>query len=452
MIAIGQPVLFVEDDDEVRFATTQALEIAGLSVHAFARAKDALSSLTGAFDGVIVSDMRMPGMDGLQLLAAVQSIDRDIPFVLVTGHADVPMAVGALKNGAFDFLSKPFSTDHLIAVVLRAMEHRTLQVENRRLRAAADASDRDSPLIGASLTMARLRAAIRQVAASDLDVLVEGETGVGKEVVAALLHRHGPRAGRALIAVNCAAWQDSNFELALFGHAAETVAHTRMARRGWIATSSGGTLLLDEVDSMPLPLQARLLRVLEEREVQPLGAERPEPINLHVIATSKVDLEQAAMEGKFRTDLFHRLATTRIRVPPLREREDDAVLLFDIFVEEAKKQLGKPEFHPDREASSWVKVHDWPGNVRELRNFAYSTVVAQANALDTKNCGQGTMKERVAAFEADLIKQALHESRGNVGQAIESLGLPRKTFYDKVIRLNIAISELRKAEKPPASA
>lgn len=448
MLAVGQPILFVDDDDEVRFATTQALEIAGLSVHAFARAEDALNSLTGAFDGVIVSDMRMPGMDGLQLLAAVQSIDRDIPFVLVTGHADVPMAVGALKNGAFDFLSKPFAADHLVAVVLRALEHRALQIENRRLRAAADASDSDSPLIGASLAMARLRAAIRQLAASDLDVLVEGETGVGKEVVAALLHRHGPRAGRAFIAVNCAAWQGSNFELALFGHAAESVAHTRMARRGQIAASSGGTLLLDEVDSMPLPLQARLLRILEEREVQPLGAERPEPVNLHVIATSKVDLEQAAGEGSFRSDLFHRLAATRLKVPPLREREDDAVLLFDIFVEEAKQQLGKPDFNPDRSALGWVKSHDWPGNVRELRNFAFSTVVQQASALDTEKCAEGTMKERVAAFEAELIKQALHQSRGNVGQAISRLGLPRKTFYDKVTRLNIAISELRKAEKP----
>lgn len=448
MSTVGQPILFVDDDDEVRFATTQALEIAGLSVLAFARAEDALTSLTGAFDGVVVSDLRMPGMDGLQLLAAVQSIDRDIPFVLVTGHADVPMAVGALKNGAFDFLSKPFAADHLVAVVLRALEHRALQIENRRLRAAGDASDSDSPLIGASLAMARLRAAIRQLAASDLDVLVEGETGVGKEVVAALLHRHGPRAGRAFIAVNCAAWQDSNFELALFGHAAEAVAHTRIARRGQIAASSGGTLLLDEVDSMPLPLQARLLRILEEREVQPLGADRPESINLHVIATSKVDLEQAAREGSFRADLFHRLATTLLRVPPLREREDDAVLLFDIFVEEAKQQLGKLDFRPDRSAHRWVKAHDWPGNVRELRNFAFSTAVRQSSIVDVEDCGEGTMKKRVAAFEAELIRQALHQSQGNVGQAISRLGLPRKTFYDKVTRLKIPISELRKAEKP----
>lgn len=448
MISVNQPLIFVEDDDEVRFATTQALEIAGFSVRAFARAQHALDTISGAFDGAIVSDLRMPGMDGLQLLAAVQSIDRDIPFVLVTGHADVPMAVGALKNGAFDFLSKPFATDHLVAVMRRALDHRALQIENRRLRAAADASDSESPLIGASLAMARLRAAIRHLAAADLDVLVEGETGVGKEVVAALLHRHGPRAGRPFIAVNCAAWQDSSFELALFGHAAETVSHTRSARRGHIAASSGGTLLLDEVDSMPLPLQARMLRVLEEREVQPLGAERPEPINLHVIATSKVDLEQAAGQGRFRADLFHRLAMTRLRVPPLREREDDAVLLFDIFVEEARQQLGKPDFTPDRSASRRVKTHDWPGNIRELRNFAFSTVVGQAGALAADSGREATLKTRVAAFEAELIVQALHDSRGNVGQAISRLGLPRKTFYDKIRRLNISISALRKAEKP----
>jgi two-component system C4-dicarboxylate transport response regulator DctD len=445
---LDQPVVFIEDDEQLRLATVQALEIAGLTVRAFDHAEAALDIVSGAFDGAIVSDIRMPGMDGLQLLAAVQSIDRDIPLILVTGHGDVQVAVAALKNGAFDFLAKPFAADHLVAVVRRALEHRALQVENRRLRAAAEANDTESPMIGTSMAMARLRAVIRQLAAADLDVLVEGETGVGKELAAQLLHRLGPRAGRPFIAINCSAWVDSNFEMALFGHATDAVPYTRLSRKGHIAASSGGTLLLDEVDSMPLAMQARLLRVLEEREVQPLGAERPEPIDLHVIATSKIDLEKAAHEGSFRADLFHRLAMTRLRIPPLREREDDAALLFDIFVEEAKAQLGRPDFAPDRASLRRVKLHDWPGNVRELRNFAFGAVLGQSSpAFEPASRAEGGLKERVAALEATTITEAIIDAQGNMSDAISRLGLPRKTFYDKVARLKLDLSTIRQRAK-----
>ena len=448
MTGLEQPVIFIEDDEQLRLATAQALEIAGLSVRAFDHAEAALEIVLGAFDGAIVSDIRMPGIDGLQLLAAVQSIDPDIPLILVTGHGDVQMAVAALKNGAFDFLAKPFAADHLVAVVRRALEHRALQVENRRLRAAAEAADAESPLIGTSIAVARLRAVIRQLAAADLDVLVEGETGVGKELVAQLLHRLGPRAGRPFIAINCAAWVDSNFEMALFGHATDAVPYTRLSRKGHIAASSGGTLLLDEIDSMPLAMQARLLRVLEEREVQPIGAERPEPIDLHVIATSKIDLEKAGNEGSFRADLFHRLAMTRLRIPPLREREDDAALLFDIFVEEAKTQLGRPDFAPDRASLRRVKLHGWPGNVRELRNFAFSAVLGQSSpAFAPASRTEGGLKERVAALEAATITEAIIDAQGNMSEAISRLGLPRKTFYDKVARLKLDLSRIRHQAK-----
>ena len=444
MTELRPPVIFIEDDDQLRAATTQALEIAGLPVKSFSRAEPAFETSSGAFDGAIVSDIRMPGMDGLELLAAIRSIDPDIPLILVTGHADVQIAVNALKNGAFDFLSKPFATDHLVAVVKRALEHRALQIENRRLRAAAEANDAESPLIGASLPMAQLRSVIRQLAAADLDVLVEGETGVGKEVVAALLHRLGPRAGRPFIAVNCAALLESSFELALFGHAEDVVPQTRLARKGQIALSNHGTLLLDEIDSMPLTMQARLLRVLEEREVQPLGAERPEFLNLHVIATSKSDLEQAVVEGRFRADLFHRLAMTRLRVPSLREREDDVILLFDIFIEEAKAQLGKPDFKVDRSTLKQLKKRSWPGNIRELRNHAFSVVLGQAKMGIVPRPGrEKTLRERVADFEAEAIAEAFAETKGSVGEAIRRLGLPAKTFYDKASKLGLDLSELR---------
>lgn len=436
-------VLFAEDDDALRLATTQALELAGFTVQAFERADALLASITGAFDGVIVSDIRMPGMDGLELLAAVKSIDRDIPLLLVTGHGDVPLAVKALKDGAFDFLSKPFAIDHLTVSVARALEHRTLQIENRRLRAAADLHDATDPLIGTSIAMARLRASIRQLAAADVDVLIEGETGVGKEVVAAQIHRFSRRAGRPFVAVNCAAWLDSSFEVELFGHASEAVAHHRAARRGMIAASSGGTLLLDEIDSLPLPMQARLLRVIEEREVQPLGAERPEAVNLRVIATSKIDLERAAQAGTFRLDLFHRLATTRLRVPALRERGDDIRLLFDVFVEEAKEQFGVSNFVAPAEQVARLHVDDWPGNIRELRNRAFALVLENGVQVGGGDVPARDFKSRLAQYEVALIEDALRQCDGRVGDAIKRLGLPRKTFYDKASRLGIDIGNFR---------
>lgn len=445
---LDQTVFFVEDDEQLRLATVQALELAGLSVRPFSSAETALAELKGAFDGAIVSDVRMPRMDGLQLLAAVRAIDPDIPVILVTGHGDVAMAVATLKDGAFDFLTKPFAAEHLIAVVRRGLERRALQIENRRLRAAAEANEAQSSLIGASAAMARLRSAIRQLAAADLDVLIEGETGTGKELVARFLHRLGPRRGRPFVAVNCAALSEAHAEFELFGYAIDSAPHTRMPRKGQIAASNGGTLLLDEIDSMPVNVQGHLLRVLEEREVRPIGAEHPEPIDLHVVATTKVDLQVAATQGRFRSDLFHRLAVTRLRVPPLREREDDVALLFAEFVDEAKSQLNRPDATPNEASLYQLRSHHWPGNVRELRNFAFATVLGLPNSMGANHISdKGGLKERVAAFEAAAITEALESARGNVGAAMQILGLPRKTFYDKIARLNLRLPELRTASR-----
>jgi two-component system C4-dicarboxylate transport response regulator DctD len=236
-----------------------------------------LAAIDRDFDGVVVSDIRMPRMDGLDLLARLRALDPDLSVILVTGHGDVPMAVKALHDGAADFLTKPFAADHLAASIRRALERRALVLENRRLHAAIATLENDDGLIGDSASMTALRETIRRIAAADVDVLVEGETGTGKELVARLIHREGPRRGRPFIAINCGALSEATAEIELFGHAADSVPQTRLSRTGQIAASDGGTLLLDEVDSMPLGLQAKLLRVLEEREVQPIGAERPDP-------------------------------------------------------------------------------------------------------------------------------------------------------------------------------
>lgn len=425
-------VMFVEDDEALRFATVQALELAGLSVRAFAGAEAALAALPADFDGVIVSDIRMPRIDGLQLLARLRAIDADLPVILVTGHGDVPMAVAALRDGAFDFLTKPFATDHLVATIGRALERRALVIENRRLRAALDAGD-DHPLIGDSAAIVRLRATIARLAAADLDVLVEGETGTGKELAAVLLHRLGPRRGRPFVAVDCSALGEEG-AADLFGHAADSVAHTRLSRTGAIAASSGGTLLLDAVDALSPAIQAALTRVIEEREVQPIGAERAEAVQLRVVATSRDDLAQAVAAGQFRADLYHRLAMTRIALPPLRDREHDRLLLFVAFVDQAREALARPDYAIGEAERQHVLSHGWPGNVRELRNYAYACVLA---ADDRPDSAPQDLPSQVAEFETRVIVDALRASGGNVVKAVELLGVPRKTLYYKLARYGI---------------
>jgi two-component system C4-dicarboxylate transport response regulator DctD len=291
--------------------------------------------------------------------------------------------------------------------------------------------------------MLRLRQVIRQLAEADIDVLVEGETGTGKELVATLLHRWGRRRARPLVAVNCGALPEGLAEIDLFGHASDSVPHTRLSRVGQIAASSGGTLLLDEIDSMPLAMQARLLRVLEEREVHPIGAERPEPVDLRVVATSKIDLAEAVRAGQFRADLLYRLSTARIRVPPLRERGDDVLALFALFAREAAEQFDRTDWSIDAATRARLGHHDWPGNVRELRNAAIEAVLGVVDQSGAGRAASRSLPLRVADYEAGEIRAALKASQGRIPPVLAALGLPRKTLYDKMARYGIVPGDYR---------
>lgn len=433
---IGQTVLFVEDDEPLRRATTQALELAGFSVRSFAGAEPALAVISARLDGVVVSDIRMPRMDGLQLLKEVRAIDEDLPVILVTGHGDVPMAVSALHDGAFDFLTKPFSTDHLISAINRALERRGLLIENRRLKATIESSEGDSPMIGQCEAMIEVKDTIRQLAHADVDVLIEGESGTGKELAALMLHRYGPRRTRPFVAVNCSILPPDTAAIELFGHAANTMPHTRASRVGQIATANGGTLLLDDIDTLAPAVQTALLRVIEEREVQPIGAERADAVNLRVVATSRIDLAEAAAEGRFREDLYHRLAVTRLRLPAVREREQDRLLLFAFFAEQARVQFARPQYTMTDLERSRLLMHQWPGNVRELRNYAFERVLAFQGAASSLTDEQD-LASRVAEFEITVITDALRATRGSVTRAMDVLKIPRKTLYYKMTRYGI---------------
>lgn len=441
------PVVLIDDDRDLLKATAQTLELAGFSVSAFAVAAEALATLDAGFAGVVVSDIRMPQIDGLQLFNRILRLDADIPVILVTGHGDIAMAVKAIKDGAYDFITKPFAADRLVQSVRRAAEKRRLVMENRALREAAGEAQDSLPLIGQTPAMDRLRRTLRQIADTDVDVLVTGETGSGKEVVASLLHRWSRRAKGNFVALNCGTLPETVIESELFGHEAGAFTGAQKKRIGRIEHASGGTLFLDEIESMPVSTQVQMLRVLEMREVTPLGTNEVRPVDLRVVAAAKVDLGDPRQRGAFREDLYYRLNVVTISIPPLRERRDDVALLFFYFAERAAARFHRPVPAVPATVHRHLSDHDWPGNVRELAHFAERFVLgleegaeAQPPAPAQSNAAM-KLPERLERYEADIIRETLGRNDGDVRRTIEALGIPRKTFYDKLQRHGIVRSD-----------
>jgi len=443
---IMQPaVLLVDDDPDMCAAIADTLELAGITSRSFHDAREALSIIDVGFAGLVLSDIRMPGMDGLEFAARIRAIDAEIPVILVSGHADVSMAVSALRDGASDVLSKPFSVESLLASIRRGLASRTLVLENRALRQAADhAIASDSPLLGESAAMVQLRDTVAQLARVNVDVLINGETGTGKELVATLLHRQGPRRARPFVAVNCGALPQASTEAELFGEGPDRLGGRGAGRTGLIQSADRGTFFLDEIDSMDLALQVKLLRVLEEREVLPLGSNTSKILDIRIIASSKRDLAADVRNGSFRQDLYYRLNVVHLRIPPLRERRADIPLLFASFVSAALEQTGIESFRMNDATRRHLIEHDWPGNVRELKNFAFSAVLNLPTAASMSDGAPAqTLPERLAGFEASILRETLVAVAGDVRAAIKLLGIPRKTFYHKLSRHGLSPGDFR---------
>ncbi len=428
-------VLLIDDDDQMRRSTEQALDLAGLTVSAFVTAEEALDHIGPGLNGVVVSDIRMPGMDGMTLLQRLREIDVDLPVILITGHAEVQLAVDAMRRGAYDFIEKPFNTQGLVAVLRRALDRRSLVMENRRLRAAAgQRDDIEARLPGRSAAMIDLRRILRTIGASEADALIIGPTGAGKEVVARAMHDLSPRAAKPFIAINCAALPVALIESELFGHEAGAFAGAMRARFGRFEHARGGTVLLDEIGSMPIDLQAKLLRVLQDRVITRLGSNDPIPLDVRFIATNKVDLASEMADGRFREDLFWRLNVAMLRVPPLSARREDIPLLFLQLVREAAARHNADDRLPPPELLADLAGRDWPGNVRELRNAADRFVLG----LDWLAGGTGLdaprLAERVAGFERSVIAAAIAAQGGHLRRVYESLGVSRKTLYEKMLK------------------
>ncbi|MBD1597488.1 sigma-54-dependent transcriptional regulator [Pseudomonas typographi] len=433
-----QHVCVIDDEASIREAIEQFLGLCGFTVQTFERADVCLAQLPTDYPGVVVTDVRMPGMDGMALLAELQARDPGLPVILLTGHGDVPMAVAAIRSGAYDFIEKPFDPEQLTRALHRALEKRTLVLENRQLHQRADQhSALQARLLGVSPALGELRQRLLAMAGLPVNVLIRGETGAGKELVARCLHDFSPRAKGPFVALNCAAIPEALFEAELFGHEAGAFTGAHGKRVGKLEFASGGTLFLDEIESLPLAHQAKLLRVLQERHIERLGANQSIEVNLRIVAATKPDLLDEARAGRFREDLVYRLNVAELQLPPLRQRREDIPLLFEHFARHAAEGAGLTSAPLGPLQLAALLAHDWPGNVRELANAAQRHALG-LGAVAPAAVEGGSLAAQAEAFEAHCLRAALSRHKGEIKAVMHELQLPRRTLNEKMQRHGLA--------------
>ncbi len=444
----GIKVLLIEDDTAVRIGSVQALQLAGFAVESFESAERAVAHIKPGMPAVIVSDVKLPGMDGLGLLRYAAGIEAALPVILVTGHGDITMAVQAMRAGAYDFVEKPFPSELLVEVVGRAAEKRQLTLEVASLRNKLQHwVGIEASLLGRSPQIEQIRRTILDLADTSANVVITGETGTGKELVARSLHEHSGRRNAQFVAINCGGIPEQLFESEIFGHELGAFTGAIKRRIGKVEWANGGTMFLDEIESLPMSLQVKLLRVLQERKVERLGSNELIPVDCRVIAASQEDLGELVKQQRIRSDLYYRLNVAVIELPPLRERREDIPILFEHFVLDAATRYGREAPIVSSAQLSELMAYSWPGNVRELHNvadrFVLGLLEARFKLLKGVQAHARTLSDQVAQFERALIEEVLRRNRGNAASASEALGLPKKTFYDKLHRLNLTAEDFR---------
>jgi two-component system nitrogen regulation response regulator GlnG len=468
----GRPSVWVIDDDRsIRWVLEKALAAAGMAVRSFASAEEIARPLARTPPEVIVTDIRMPGMSGLDLMSEIHARHPDIPVIVITAHTDLDSAVASYRGGAFEYLPKPFDVDEAVRLVERALEHRRWRGGGARNRSPIR-SRTPSPapeIIGEAPAMQEVFRAIGRLSGSHLNVLINGESGTGKELVARALHNHSPRAGKPFIAINIAAIPSELLESELFGHEKGAFTGATQQRRGRFEQANGGTLFLDEIGDMPPQLQTRLLRVLQDGRFYRVGGHEQIETDVRIIAATNQNLEARVKEGKFREDLFHRLNVIRIHLPPLRERRSDIPLLARHFLARAAAELDVEAKRLSPQAEAYLTRLPWPGNVRQLENTCrWLTVMApgpvvrvedlppELRAAETAEAGDdweqrlraaiehelarghtGLFHKLNPSFERILIEAALRATGGRKQDAARKLGWGRNTLTRKLKELGI---------------
>ncbi|MBR8843458.1 MULTISPECIES: sigma-54 dependent transcriptional regulator [unclassified Pseudoalteromonas] len=436
-------LLIIDDEQSIRDALKQLFEIEGYSVQCFSSATPALKKLSRQFSGVVLCDINMPEINGIQFLEQVMQFDSELPVVFLTGFADVEVAVKAIQKGAYDFFEKPVS-EPLLDCIERALDKRRLVMENRELK--AQVKKKSAPgvrILGETKQMQQMLHLLDAVIDTPADVLIEGETGTGKELVARYLHDHSERSNHNFVAINCGAIPEELIESELFGAKSGAFTGAKESREGKFSFAQGGTVFLDEIEAMSAALQVKLLRVLEERSVTPVGSNTAIALDIRVVAATKVDLQTLVAQGKFRSDLFYRLNLVKVMIPSLRSRKADIPLLYKHFSSIAATRFHKPMQPISPELEAQLLAQDWPGNVRELRNHAERHILL-GGAMTASNNMQSNLSdetlslaEKVSYYEQSLIEEALAQSQGSIKDAMNLLKVPRKTLYDKMSKYGL---------------
>lgn len=443
-------LLLIDDDESLLAVTAHNLSTGGFSVLSARSGEEGLALLGREWIDLVVTDVKLSGMDGLAVLAAVKERSPDLPVIVITAHGSIELAVQAMERGAFTFITKPFSREALRLSCGKALEMGSLRRKNRELSDELEAMrGKEAPVV-ASPVMEALVATARRVAQSQAPVLITGESGTGKEVIARMIHRASPRSGGPLVTVNCAAIAENLVESELFGHVKGAFTGAVTDQPGKFRAAEGGTLFLDEIGDLPLGIQAKLLRAIQEKEVEPVGSQRVISCDIRLVTATHRDLAQAIGEGAFREDLFYRIGVVPLHIPPLRERPEEILPMANHFLSVFAPQAGRPlAFTPD--AARALAAHPWPGNIRELKNVVERcAILVTGEAIDTPDlalagaAGPATGIFRLPegglnlpGLEQDLIRQALARSGGNRSQAARLLGIPRHVLIYRLEKFGI---------------
>ncbi|MBI3014137.1 MAG: sigma-54-dependent Fis family transcriptional regulator [Candidatus Tectomicrobia bacterium] len=450
---VREKILIIDDEEGIRQLFVRLLHGAKYEVHPFERGAPALESMQRETYDLVITDLRMPGMDGMEVLERVRQERPELPVIVLTGHGTVESAVEAMKRGAYDYITKPVQPEEIELTIEKALREKRLSEENRILKEQLTERYSLDALLGKSPKMRELFQLILQVAPSDAAVLIQGESGTGKELVARAIHTHSARSKRILLSLNCAALPETLLESELFGHEKGAFTGALTAKKGLLEVADGGTLYLDEIGDMPYSLQAKLLRAVEQGEFLRLGGQSPIHVDVRTISSTNRNLKEMVESGKFREDLYYRLNIIMIHVPPLRDRQEDIPLLSEHFCRKFAEKMGKPikGFAPP--AMEALLAYDWPGNVRQLENIIERAVIMTAGETIEKESlateilaapstsSEGylhlPLKEAKEKLERDYLLRVLKLHHGNVSLAAQEAGIHKTHFYQKLRQYGI---------------
>ncbi len=439
-------ILIIDDEKNIRSGLSDSLELEGYNTFTAENGKQGLERFSKGDIDLVITDLRMPEITGEDVLKQITTENPGVPVIVLTGHGSIDSAVEAMRNGAYDFLTKPLNLDQLSMIVKRALEGRELALQHRELVKELDSKKAFESIIGKSLEMQKIFNIIRKVADTKSSVLITGESGVGKELVANAIHNLSKRKNKRMISVNCSALSKELLETELFGHEKGAFTGANSLHRGRFELADNSTLFLDEIGEIDQNIQVKILRVLQERAFERVGGENTVNVDVRIIAATNRDLEQEVGKGNFRQDLFYRLNVVHIHVPPLRERKDDIPLMITSFIQEFSKENGKLIEGIDNQARNAIYAYDWPGNIRELRNCIESAVVmCESNiitlddlppsvnkASSTENMIQIPVGITMEEAEKIIIQHNLAINKGNKSKTADMLGIGRKTLHRKL--------------------